>query len=244
MEDGADWVVVLAIVHGEVQHLVRVGEHRRKAEAGTQRVRGLETGIAHCDVERICVIAVADAVDEVGTVGRVSDATAETGLFLQAVGQFQFGRDEQEVATGEGVEPPALVVGLLMPMGEVKHGLCAEFALRKVCFKIERVTPCVIVAAQAVGEVERIGTVSLLVSEVIAVIGLPSGHRRQVLAKGMSDLQAAIGCEVVIGCVIVLAVGLRRSALEILVQARRFAVALLVVVCQRSRCPEFGLAEQ
>ena len=80
--------------------------------------------------------------------------------------------------------------------------------------------------------------------EVIAVIGLPSGHRRQVLAKGMSDLQAAIGCEVVIGCVIVLAVGLRRSALEILVQARRFAVALLVVVCQRSRCPEFGLAEQ
>ena len=60
----------------------------------------------------------------------------------------------------------------------------------------------------------------------------------------MSDWHAGFGSEVVGGCVVVLAVGLRRSALEVLVQARRFAVVFLVVVCQRGRCSEFGLAEQ
>ena len=130
-----------------------------------------------------------------------------------------------------------------MYVGKVEHGLCAELALCEVCFEIESVAPRVIIPAQAVGEVERVGTISLLVAEVFVVCYLPFGHRRQILAKGMASHQFGFGREMVSGGVVVLTVGLRRSAQEILVQARRFAVALLVVVSQRCRCPKFGFAK-
>ena len=43
---------------------------------------GFEVGIAHCDVDRIGVVAVADTVDEVGTVGRVGYVAVKMGLLL------------------------------------------------------------------------------------------------------------------------------------------------------------------
>ena len=65
---GGDGVVVPAVVHGEVEQLVGMGEHGAEVETGTQCVGGLEFRIAHRDIERIGVVAVADAVDEIGVV--------------------------------------------------------------------------------------------------------------------------------------------------------------------------------
>lgn len=46
VEDGADGVVVAAVVHGGVQYLVGLGEHGAEAKACVEGVRGLEVGIA------------------------------------------------------------------------------------------------------------------------------------------------------------------------------------------------------
>ena len=89
VEDGANGVVVAAVVHGGVQYLVGLGEHGAEAEAGAQRVSGLEVRIAHRDIERIGIVAVADAVDEVGALALVGDMAVESGLILQFIGQIQ-----------------------------------------------------------------------------------------------------------------------------------------------------------
>ena len=105
-------------------------------------------------------------------------------------------------------------------MTEVEHGFCTEFSVREMGFYIEGVSPCVILASETVGTVECVGSITLLITEVVAIAGLPTAHRRQVLTKSVTKLHTGVGIEMVGGCMVVLAVGLSRSLLHVLVGSR------------------------
>ena len=75
MQYGADGVVGLSIVHGDAEGLTATGEHEVIAEAGIERAGGREARIAFVDKQRIGVVCIGDAVDEVGRTLVVGDIT-------------------------------------------------------------------------------------------------------------------------------------------------------------------------
>ena len=66
MQYGADGVVGLSVVHGDAEGLTATGEHEVVAETGVERPGGSEARIAFVDKQRIGVVCIGDAVDEVG----------------------------------------------------------------------------------------------------------------------------------------------------------------------------------